>query len=45
VEINFVWREDVDLLQIETWKTTVRNTEGWVQEIGEAMDRKRADMP
>lgn len=44
-EINFVWRENVDLLQVENWKTAIRNTEGWVQEIGEAMDRKRAGAP
>jgi len=30
------------LLQIQNWKTAVRNKEGWVGEIGEAMDRKRA---
>lgn len=31
--------------QIQNWKMAVRNIEGWVQEIGEAMDRKRAEVP
>ena len=39
------WRDDVDWLQIRNWKAAARKKDDWRKEMGEAMSRKRAEVP
>jgi hypothetical protein len=38
-------RDAVDLVHIRNWKAAARRREGWRKVIGEAIARKRAEVP